>query len=111
MSDGKFMVRQGDVLIMEESKKATTKDHREVKHDPDGSLVLAHGEVTGHHHRIRGVSSTLLRAEGISDAVLTMGSSGILVHEEHAPIEIPAGTYVVRRQMEYSEQDVRLVAD
>ena len=34
-----------------------------------------------------------------------------LLHEEHAPIDLPAGSYIVRIQREYSPEALRNVAD
>ena len=105
------MVRQGDVLVMAGGRK--TKAHVPVE-DPRGA-VLAEGEATGHHHRIRLPGVTLLRAEGVSDAVLTVpkGVLALLEHEEHGGVEIGGGSHVVRRQREYdwAEKSSRRVED
>jgi hypothetical protein len=106
------MVRQGDVLLME-SAPEIARLGEEVPLE-NGALVLAHGEATGHSHRIVGSSARLLRVEGVSDMVLALGAPARLVHEEHGMIELAAGTYVVRRQREYSPgalQRERLVED
>ena len=102
-------LRQGDVLVIEGAGKKTAA-HKAVK-DTRGA-VLAEGEATGHHHRIeRG--ATLLRAEGVNDALLVVDVSGLLVHEEHGSIEIGGGSHVVRRQREYAwaEKSSRPVVD
>lgn len=95
------MIRQGDVLVMRATKSAITRAHKETT-DPRGT-VLAEGEATGHHHRIRLPGVVLLRAEGVSDAVLSVPRDivALLEHEEHGTIEIGGGTHVVRRQKEY----------
>jgi hypothetical protein len=43
--------------------------------------------------------------------VVNPGSEAELVHEEHVPIALPAGTYEVRRQREYRPQRSVWVAD
>jgi hypothetical protein len=50
---------------------------------------------------------------GALDAILDVGERSLLVHEEHAPIAIEPGVYVVRRQREYVEGEERdaLVSD
>lgn len=95
------MVRQGDVLVMLTRETVITPRHKQV-FDSRGT-VLAEGEATGHHHRIKLPGTALLRAEGISDAVLTVGRDmvALLEHEEHASIEIAGGTYIVRQQQQY----------
>lgn len=104
-------VRQGDVLVMKGGKK--TKAHKPTN-DPRGA-VLAEGEATGHHHRIKMAGVTLLQAEGVSDRVLTVAKDvvALLEHEEHATIPIGGGTYTVRRQKEYdyTQRQARNVAD
>jgi hypothetical protein len=107
-----WQVRQGDVFIEAAPDGAVTEAHKRVPKDKRG-VVLAEGEVTGHHHRIRAPGVCLLRAEGIHERVMTVGSASMLVHEEHAEIEIPAGTFVVLQQVEYDwfEEASRVVAD
>lgn len=104
-----FMVRQGDVLVF--AGGAITPAHKPEERDR-GSVVLAHGEVTGHRHRLDDPGVCLLRAEGVSDRVLTVSATSLLRHEEHDAIEIPAGSHVVRIQREFSEtEQSRAVAD
>ena len=107
--------RQGDVLVMAAGTPGAkhvevTPAHRRVK-DKRGA-VLAEGEATGHHHRIEH-GATLLRAEGVHDAMLVVDVSGLLLHEEHDTLEIGGGTHVVRIQREYAwaEKTSRPVVD
>jgi hypothetical protein len=97
------MIRQGDVLVMRATMGKITKAHVEEPRAADGSVVLAHGEVTGHRHRLTDPGVCLLRAEGVSDRMMTASAVSTLRHEEHDAIEIGAGTYVVRIQREYDE--------
>lgn len=104
------MIRQGDVLVMR-ATKASAKGATEVAKDPRG-VVLAEGEATGHHHRIQAPGVCLLRREGVSDRVMTVADDLVqLVHEEHGAIPISKGTYVVRRQVEWSLGKSRRVED
>jgi len=106
-----WMIRQGDVLVMR-SKRPTAKKWEKQGRDELGRVVLAAGEVTGHHHAIGSPNVCMLRAEGISDAVLTIGAEfAQLVHEEHATIDLPKGRYVVRIQREWSGAVSRRVED
>ena len=101
-----FMVRQGDVLVVGVTKipKAAKPKGRD-----RGRCVLAYGEATGHAHAIEDITALLLdHGEELylrADGVVT------LRHEEHAPIEIPAGNYRVVRQREYQPGAIRNVAD
>jgi hypothetical protein len=105
-----WVARQGDVLVMR-IEKQPKGDYVEVSRE-QGSVVLAHGEVTGHMHQIREPGVCLLRAEGISDRVLSVGVDlANLVHEEHGTIPLERGKYLVRIQREWSLEDDRQVID
>lgn len=104
----KKLFRQGDVLLIPGGK--ATKEHKPVERIK-GSVVLAFGEKTGHHHRFTDPGVCMLQREGISDRVLTVDVEALLKHEEHAEISVPAGTYSVRIQCEWSEGLVRRVED
>ena len=97
--------RQGDVLI------------RAVKSVPAGERlpiadgVLAHGEVTGHAHRISDLAAAELFSCG-NGRFMSVSDVGVsILHEEHGPIELPVGDYEVVIQREYSPLEVRNVAD
>lgn len=99
--------RQGDVLITacEEIPAGAAEIERE-----GGRIVLAHGEATGHAHAIREPDARLLTQDGRVFLDLSAGPA-VVVHEEHAPIELPAGSYRVIRQREYQPDAIRIVAD
>lgn len=99
-SSGQF--RQGDVFLMR-AKVDTTK-HVDVPRDR-GAVVLAHGEVTGHRHVFRDPGVCMLSLEGVSDRVVTLMRVADLTHEEHTAIPVPPGTYTVRIQREYDENE------
>lgn len=112
----KFMVRQGDVLVMSApARPKSGKPWQKETRDELGRVVLAAGEVTGHHHAIANPNVCLLRAEGaegVSDAVLTVsGDMAELVHEEHGSIPIPRGEHLVRIQREWGGELSRRVED
>ena len=104
-------VRQGDVLLIRTTKRSITAAHKPVDRDSSGRVVLAYGEVTGHAHVLHDPGVCLLRAEGISDRVLTVERLCELTHEEHASIPVGPGTYLVRTQREWAGEEVRNVAD
>ena len=79
----------------------------------DAGRVLAHGEVTGHAHRLTGASDGLL-VEIDGQLYLRVGEGGATItHEEHKPVEIPAGDYRVGRVQEYDHlaEEARQVRD
>jgi hypothetical protein len=103
------MYRQGDVLLFPAPLPTDTTPKQP---EADGCAVLAHGEVTGHRHRFAPGLCNLfvgVGAEGATYAVLAADAA--LLHEEHATIPIPAGTYRVIIQREYEPAGWRRVED
>ncbi len=87
--------RQGDLFI---------EDIRTVPSDAvrQSGVVLAEGEITGHHHRIedpRSASLFVHRGQLLLNVVAPVAN---LVHEEHGTIELTRGAYRVWRQREYN---------
>jgi hypothetical protein len=98
-----FQIRQGDVLV---SQVESIPEGATVVPADRGRVILAYGEVTGHAHQIAEpvvVGAELLSVSGQVDRYLRMRSGGRLVHEEHSEIAVPAGTYRVRIQVEWSD--------
>jgi len=117
---------QGDIIIelIKQTPQAASKvgaaNGRETGIDQDGSIVLARGEVTGHRHRFTGDSGVaLFRDDGLARDVpdglyighVKLDRPADLVHEEHDTITLPAGTYRIRRQREWTAEHARIVAD
>jgi len=87
---------QGDILLV------AGKVPVGAKHRRDG--VVAEGEATGHHHRVRG-DVQFYENPGldihVAGWVIAGPMGGELVHEEHDTIVIaPGTTWEVRRQVE-----------
>ncbi len=115
----KIHYRQGDVLIerINEIPTTATKQKRSRK------VILAHGEVTGHHHALevaapadwwkRGEIAPALEKPSVlaGELFLKLPSGGTVTHQEHSRIELPPGNYRVTRQREYSPEAIRNVAD
>lgn len=105
----KKMYRQGDVLFVK-------ADEIPKKAKPKKDNIVVTGEATGHAHRL--VNGTILETvedDNIFEKKTKMwikASKGAkVIHEEHAPIELEIGFYVVVRQREYDEEKERLVMD
>ena len=99
------MYRQGDVLIARVD--SIPQNRNKVA---DG--ILAHGEVTGHCHRIEDMQAAELLDCGGDGMFLSVGPDGVsIVHQEHAPIRLDGGNYKVSRQVEYTPAELRNVAD
>ena len=108
---------QGDLLI--ERVADIVPAGAMISPGADGALVLAEGETTGHRHAIF-EQVTMFRDDGLArdipdglyvGHVRVDGPVARLVHDEHAPIELPQGTYRVRRQRELEPRDARIVID
>lgn len=91
-------IRQGDVLLVPVDivPPATAT--------PSDEVILAHGEVTGHAHRLRGV--VLEWHIGDQRFVRVVGDErGYLGHEDHDPVPqavvAPEQTYRVAPQIEW----------
>jgi len=97
--------RQGDVLIKRvKAVPQTTANKRE-------SGILAFGEVTGHCHKVENLNQAEVLEVG-TDLYLRVSEDGVrIVHDEHAPIMLPAGNYEIKIQREYSPEEIRNVAD
>ncbi len=78
---------------------------------PALGLILAHGELTGHAHRIREAGVAQLFTKGALTYLQVTAATATLIHEEHRPILLPAGIYRVWQQREYSPEAIRTVVD
>lgn len=94
VNSANLLYRHGDVLLRSIANIPNVAQKRV-------GDVLAHGELTGHSHRIQPSHAIQLWVHG-SELFLEVKQTGAtLVHEEHRPIEIPQGFYRVWRQREY----------
>ncbi len=99
----RLMFRQGDVLLV-----AVDALPEQAQPEPRRSrIVLAEGEVTGHAHAIEEREARTFTHDG--QRYLLAKSKAQLIHEEHAPIEVPPGAYRVVIQREYEPDPVRSV--
>lgn len=97
--------RHGDVLVLEVKEIPTeaTKEKRA------GDIILAHGEVTGHAHRIKEKKAqTFVLGD---KRYLIIDREAALTHEEHNRIDLPQGNYEVRIQRAYTPEAIVRVAD
>lgn len=96
--------RHGDVMIEKVTKLPKAK--RKLPH-----TILAHGEITGHSHRIKERRAAVLYET--PQGLFLQVSQGVatVVHEEHDPIELKKGIYRVWRQREYSPEEIRIIRD
>ena len=81
-----------------------------------GRIILAAGEVTGHHHAVVDPDTELFTISGVlaeAERILRVGAGGAtVVHEEHGAIALPPGDYRVIIQQEWTdEREPRRVLD
>ena len=96
--------RQGDVLIETIDEIPAAAQQRL------GPAILAYGEATGHSHRVEVPEAAEVWVLS-GELYLKLLESVRIVHDEHAPITLPAGTYHVWQQREYTPQDIRTIRD
>ena len=98
------MWRQGDVFIIAVSNLPHLG--RVVRRP-----VLAEGEVTGHTHALADPGAGHVFTVRGELYLEVLAATATIVHEEHAPVTLPRGGYVVRIQREYSPKEIRVVRD
>lgn len=99
-------IRQGDVALVRID--SIPKNAKKVERT--GAIVLAHGEVTGHAHTIAEPSVEIYERDGVMYLNVHDGGA-TLEHQEHAAIAVEPGTYLVQKQVEYTPEAIRSVAD
>lgn len=101
------MYRQGDVFL--KPVAAIPVEAKPIKRQ-GGRVILAEGEVTGHHHAIMDSGVALL--EHAERRYLRVPETAALRHEEHTKIDVAPGLYEVVIQREYDDaEEFRRVQD
>jgi hypothetical protein len=100
------LFRQGDVLLV----RVASIPANAVKQKPEnGRIILAHGEVTGHHHSVD-IDAADWWKNG-EDQFIDVKSPTELLHQEHGAVALERGKYRVVRQREYSPEAIRRILD
>jgi hypothetical protein len=94
-------IRQGDILLQQ--VEAAPRTARTVPAE-NGRVILAHGEVTGHHHSLAAGTAVLLETEA-GERFLQLKKPAPLEHQEHAPHYLQENEiYRVLRQREFAPE-------
>jgi hypothetical protein len=103
--------RQGDVLLVAvpPSVLKKLKNARRLP-APDGRVILAYGELTGHAHTVDAELAELLEAQDRS-LYLHVSESCALEHQEHTAIKLEPGLYEVIRQREFRNRVIVVAGD
>ena|SRR5437773_964822 len=89
------MWRQGDVMIA--AVPALPAEAAQVR-----SSVLAHGEATGHQHRIEDPATAEIFEKQRVRYLRVISEFARIIHEEHRPIVLRRGVYRFWHQREYT---------
>jgi hypothetical protein len=101
------ILRQGDVLLV----KVGELPKAEAVGKETDDIILAHGETTGHAHRIKAPATKAKLWDANAERFLQVMETVALTHEEHSKIDIPPGIYRVAIQTEYTPAELRRVED
>ena len=103
-------IRHGDLLFVRTNKKNVVG--AKTKRD-NGRLILAYGEVTGHAHAIKDKEGVDLIKDSSGKEFLSVQKKdgADLHHEEHATVHFDKGVWEMKRQREYSPEEIRRVLD
>ncbi len=101
------LFRQGDVLLQQvKSLPKGAKDET-----PQGRIVLAFGEVTGHAHAIENEHKSCRYWSAEGERFLQVLTTSELRHEEHSTVTLPPGIYKLPSQVQYTPAALVRVTD
>lgn len=103
------ILRQGDVLMMRVAAvaKGATAKAKGAKE----KVILALGELTGHHHRFEKGSGVTLLERDSGEQFINVTKPAALVHEEHDQIFFKTGKFQRAFQVEDFGEEIRRVVD
>ena len=100
----KTQVRQGEVLLIPIQQLPSGLKRKD--------NILAYGEVTGHNHSFATTEPVSVFIDSKNVQYVDASAMVTLVHQEHAPVEVPRGLYEVRIQRNLDLQGIiRAVRD
>lgn len=112
------MIRQGDILLIPVNENSVPGEY-EMR--PLRKTIIGLGEVSGHTHTLEKAQWLIdacedlqqFAATGQSDnpVFVNVSKETSLQHQEHDTLIVPAGVYEIRRQREYTPEQIRFVAD
>lgn len=119
MTDERVAVRQGDVLLVPIAKSPSGLERVAPEND---RLIVARGEVTGHHHSFSVYDRVSLFMDTGSNGLFVLAQTPVKLEQlgadnkweegMHTPLEIQPGAYEVRIQRSVSQAGrVRFVED
>jgi len=91
---GAQQYRQGDLLFVSRGRKPVGASRRQ------DEVIQCSESSSNAHYLVDGVVY-----DRIDNTYLKTGPAARVVHEEHRPLELPAGFYLVVRQREYRGEE------
>lgn len=120
------MIRQGDVNLYQ-AKGIDVSGLKKAKSKVPGRVVLAYGEVTGHHHSIDAKTCEYFEANDLlqglfrqqvniaddakCEGLLVVSEPTVLTHQDHGHIELDEGQYFITLHREYTPAAIVRVLD
>jgi len=92
----KNQIQHGDVLLQ---RVETLPKGVKIVARRNGIIIVAEGEMTGHHHVIAERGATLMELQG--ELYLEVTEPVTITHEEHKSLPIPEGIYRIGIVKEY----------
>lgn len=101
----KVIIRQGDVCLVKTDAviKGKTKKYE------NGKSIIAYGEQSGHAHALLEREANIIESDNIDQ--VDVKTVAPLTHQEHSALVLLPGKYDRPLQMEYTPEDLKIVAD
>jgi hypothetical protein len=96
-----MLYQQGDVLFQSLPSKAITVRFKTKLAPCNGRYILEEGELTGHMHCVTDKGVSVRRDDEKGDLILQCNMPIAVTHPEHAPLQLPSGTWKVSKVKEY----------
>ncbi len=98
------IARQGDILFVRVDSKPAGLNKA-------SDNIIAHGEVTGHAHRVVEAEGVAVLETEDGDKFVEAINDWTISHDEHGSITLEKGIWEARRQREYTPEAIVRVVD
>ena len=98
-------LRQGDIFLERVEKPDLSKLIPRNRDAATNKMIVARGEKTGHMHWFEKTQSQIFESSSV--CYLLLEEDDVMKHQEHPFLNVPAGTYRMIQQREYSPNEVK----